>query len=839
VSSYLPAARRTGNPLVRALLALALLSCVEPGLAPNPDVTAVASESVLRIDCVATTSSRSVTCTREAPNGQALGDLIVGGQNFFVTLASSNVVYSGDVFSFDATVQNRLTQKLGTTDGTTLDTAGVRVFFDSPPVKTSGSGSIDFVDPAGGGSSVDGFAMFTASHQAYYQYNEILAPNQTSAPKNWRLHVPASVTSFAFSVYVSAPVQYPTGYIDVAPALTTVNVGSDRILSGNVRDVVGRAQESASSTWASSDPTIATVGANNGVVTGIAAGQVTITATSTTRTGTSVITVLAPTSARNNANIIIATSVGGSLAASQYPRVLVSDQFGNPFANGAVSVTYTTSSPCSISNGTVTNTDADGYAFLTSSMLTLPASPGSCIVRATTSSAVTGFPIDYDVVVGLASGFTWIGLNDTNFSSGVNWKDGLPPTANAPIFIPKNVPLQPVLASSLTVGATTLEAGATLGVTAGTFAVNGAFSAGAGTTITFGSGVNATFQGTATMSTLAMNDATVQFNAAATVTGNLTATGNSVLRHQNPARDLTVGGVLSASSGTTLNGLFNINVTGTTFPSYGNTAVSGYPLVTTIMGNMSAPSGVSTRMNNLVVSNASLSVNGNGTTLTVDGSLDVSGIAGQVLMNSGDPTLIVEHTATFRGAAQQGQGLTIGTLELHGDFIQQDRTTGSHGEFEPGDNFLVLFSGGQAQQQVSFDHPGTSAPTQSYFTNVLVTNQAGVVQATHVYVMGFGGMTIGGLPASAGSRAPWTTGPHTLFAVSPLKVRASGLLTVSSGGQLDLSSGGSCQAFNTNSFAQGGNLDIFGTVIGGTCTTDATLTGSIDAWFRAMQLASR
>jgi hypothetical protein len=184
---------------------------------------------------------------------------------------------------------------------------------------------------------------------------------------------------------------------------------------------------------------------------------------------------------------------------------------------------------------------------------------------------------------------------------------------------------------------------------------------------------------------------------------------------------------------------------------------------------------------------------------------------------------LIVGSARFRGKAQQGQGLTAGTLDLRGSFVQQDRTTGGHGEFEPGPTFLVKFTSGN--QTVSFDHPGTSPGTESYFTNVLVVNEGGVSQSTHAFING-GTMIIGGPPASAGSRATWTTGGNTLFLTSSLlQVRASGQLTVPlvpSRGTLDLT-GGSCAAFNVTA-PPTGNLDMPGTVAGGSCTTDPSLT---------------
>jgi hypothetical protein len=282
--------------------------------------------------------------------------------------------------------------------------------------------------------------------------------------------------------------------------------------------------------------------------------------------------------------------------------------------------------------------------------------------------------------------------------------------------------------------------------------------------------------------------------------------------------------------------LTTVSFTGSTFPVYGNATTAGTPVITQISHNMSVPTGVASFVNNLTVFDAALSVNGDLTVLTVGGSLDVTGngatASGEVLMTTGDPTLVVTGTATFRGKTQQGQGLTTGTLDLRGDFAQRDRTTGGHGEFEPGPlPFIVKFTGGGSAQNVSFDHPGTSAPTQSYFTNVLVVNQGGVTQSTHAYING-GTMTVGGPPADPGSPAFWSTGfgSSDLFITGggALAVRQSGSFTVVAGGTLDLT-GGACSQYHAGL--------VTGSVIGGTCTVDSGLIGSVGNLFR-MRLVS-
>ncbi len=276
----------------------AALACGEATTPSAPAAPAPVSALNARIGCVANTHASEVRCVYvdsavEAGlhAGSMLRDLIVGGQNTYVTLASSNISYAGDVFSFNTTVQNLLGQPLGTSDGTTLDANGVRVFFTEAPVVTTGTGTIDFVNPVGGASMVDGTATFTTSNQAYYQYNQIIGAGQTSSAKTWRIHVPATVGEFEFAVYVSAAVPHIAGYIDVTPLASSLQIGATEQLTATLRDVVGRADVNETVTWSTSNAAVATVGAGTGVATAVGGGTATITATTATRTGSATITV--------------------------------------------------------------------------------------------------------------------------------------------------------------------------------------------------------------------------------------------------------------------------------------------------------------------------------------------------------------------------------------------------------------------------------------------------------------------------------------------------------------------------------------------------------------------
>jgi hypothetical protein len=259
-----------------AALILFVAGCDRAGTPLSPRPEPAPPVVVARIDCTADVGAGTLTCS--APSGAGAADLIVGGQGTYVYLEGSNVAFLDGTWSADVTVQNLIPQALGTTDGSTLDPAGVRVFFESGPTATVGNGAVTILNATGTGT-------FTGSGQAYYQWNEVLAPDQTSGALTWEFGLDAGVVAFSFAVYVAAEVPFPDGWIDVSAAADTVVAdGSPRALTAVVRSVVGNAMPGEAITWATSDDDIATVDAG-GAFTPLGMGAVTFTATSGVRTG--------------------------------------------------------------------------------------------------------------------------------------------------------------------------------------------------------------------------------------------------------------------------------------------------------------------------------------------------------------------------------------------------------------------------------------------------------------------------------------------------------------------------------------------------------------------------
>lgn len=166
--------------------------------APEPGAPAASA-----LTCQGDRVRLTVEC-RPAEQGGARS-VLLGGQHVNVTLTSSNVVVTADTVAFDVTITNLLRVPMGTADGTTSDPNGVRVFFTSLHT-TVGSGQVVVANP-------DGLGTFTASNQPYFAYHQIIEPAATSAARRWKLRMDPGVTTFQFTVYVSAALPPSSGRI--------------------------------------------------------------------------------------------------------------------------------------------------------------------------------------------------------------------------------------------------------------------------------------------------------------------------------------------------------------------------------------------------------------------------------------------------------------------------------------------------------------------------------------------------------------------------------------------------------------------------------------------------
>ena len=259
-------------PALAAVL-LGVAACGDRNPAALPDAVPPPPSAVAALRCEADVRAGTLACRPEGARTPAgASAVILGAQGVNVRLSSSGTSYDGtSILRSDVRVENLIPQALGTADGSIPAPEGVRVFFHDGPRATGGSGSVTVDNP-------DGVGSFTASGQPYFQYDGILAPGDTTAPKEWRFGVPNTVSTFSFVVYVLAPVRGEAGWMTLSPLAPTLLVGETDSIAATVHDVFGNVLSSPV-LWESSNDTVATV-SSTGVVTSVEEGFTWITATS-------------------------------------------------------------------------------------------------------------------------------------------------------------------------------------------------------------------------------------------------------------------------------------------------------------------------------------------------------------------------------------------------------------------------------------------------------------------------------------------------------------------------------------------------------------------------------
>jgi hypothetical protein len=86
----------------------------------------------------------------------------------------------------------------------------------------------------------------------------------------------------------------PVASVGVTPAAASVQTGATVQLAAQPRDAAGTALSGRAVAWTTSDAAVATVNSSSGLVTGVAAGTASITATSEGKQGVATVTVTAP-----------------------------------------------------------------------------------------------------------------------------------------------------------------------------------------------------------------------------------------------------------------------------------------------------------------------------------------------------------------------------------------------------------------------------------------------------------------------------------------------------------------------------------------------------------------
>jgi uncharacterized protein YjdB len=188
--------------------------------------------------------------------------------------------------------------------------------------------------------------------------------------------------------------------VTVAPSTASIVVGATTSLAATVRDAQGNVMTGQTVTWSSDNAAAATVNAN-GVVTGVAAGSATITATCAGKSGTAGVTVTATPPVVTT--VTVAPSTASVVAGATTPlTATVRDAQGNVMTGQTIVWSTNNAAAATVnSNGVVTGVAA-GSATITA---TCAGKTGSSAVTVTASpppvvTTVTVAPSTASIVVG-------------------------------------------------------------------------------------------------------------------------------------------------------------------------------------------------------------------------------------------------------------------------------------------------------------------------------------------------------------------------------------------------------------------------------------------------------
>jgi uncharacterized protein YjdB len=151
--------------------------------------------------------------------------------------------------------------------------------------------------------------------------------------------------------------------VTVAPTSASVVAGSTTTLQATVKDQNGNAMTGQTVTWSTNNAAAATVN-SSGVVTGVAAGSATITATSSGKTGTSSITVTAVPPVVTTVTVA-PTSASVVAGATTTLVATVKDQNGNVLTGQTVTWTTNNAAAATVNSAGVVTGVAAGSATIT------------------------------------------------------------------------------------------------------------------------------------------------------------------------------------------------------------------------------------------------------------------------------------------------------------------------------------------------------------------------------------------------------------------------------------------------------------------------------------------
>lgn len=232
------------HPRFRAFALAALVlaaACDDIGSGPSevrPPATGAKHQKLLgSVTCRVDVATQTTKCAPAADDGGANHARIL--LNSWFTVQTSGSFTSNGVATFFNTIRNDLGQSIGTNNGINADTIYA---FLTAITTTGGSGTVT-------AANADGTFNFTAPNQPFWKWRQIVEPGDNTATSTWTFNVPSTVTSWTYTVNLSAPIAHPNGWIEIT-GNTMIQRGQYQLLTATVYDWTGEVDETDDNvTW--------------------------------------------------------------------------------------------------------------------------------------------------------------------------------------------------------------------------------------------------------------------------------------------------------------------------------------------------------------------------------------------------------------------------------------------------------------------------------------------------------------------------------------------------------------------------------------------------------------
>ena len=298
--------------------------------------------------------------------------------------------------------------------------------------------------PSGVADTLAGIREFVVGTggQSWSSFGTPLPTSQVRATQTWgvlklTLHdasydwqfIPIAGQTFTDAGTTACHTKAPVASVVMSPTSATVPVGGTVQLSATPLDASGNALTDRVVTWTSSAPTVAAV-SPSGLVSGVAVGSATITATSGGKSASSAITVGVPVASVAVSPASATVSVGGTQQLTATPL----DANGNPLSGRTVTWTPDASGVATVSASGLVSAVAAGSATITatsegksgSSAVTVPVPVASVAVSPAPATVAKGSTVQLSATLSDASGNPLTGRTVTWTSSapGIATVDG-------------------------------------------------------------------------------------------------------------------------------------------------------------------------------------------------------------------------------------------------------------------------------------------------------------------------------------------------------------------------------------------------------------------------------